>query len=505
MSQAKESAAAGATSPENVAAGTQSPAPDKAGIATPSPAPTNSEIIAALVAKARAAQAVAATWSQERLDEVVVAVGWSVYKDENIQILARSAVDETGMGVYEDKLTKHKNKVMGVLKDIRGARSVGLMEVDEVKGIRKYAKPVGVVGALAPVTNPTATPASNGLSILKGANAVIFAPHPKAKGATRLACEYMRQALRSSGAPEDLVQCVENPSVELTGELMRQVDLVVATGGGAMVKAAYSSGTPAYGVGPGNAVQLLCEDADPQDAATKIAMSKCFDNATSCSSENTAVTHEAVYETFVEALKAKGGYLCTPEEKARLRSWLWITGKNGVEGLNPVIIAHSAADIAKGAGIAVPETTKFLMVEGESDIEHDKFFHEKLSPVLTLLRCSSFEEGRSFVVRITDECGTGHSSGIFTFKNEYIERMGETMKSSRIMVRQPMVAGNGGAFFNGMPSTVTLGCGTWGGNITTENIHWRQFINVTWLALPIEPNRPSDESIFAGVWAKYGK
>jgi len=461
--------------------------------------------IAEMVARARTAQSVAATWGQERLDEVVFAVGWSVYKDENIRILARAAVEETGMGVYEDKITKHKNKVMGVLKDIRGARSVGLMEVDEGKGIRKYAKPVGVVGALAPVTNPTATPASNGLSILKGANAVIFAPHPKAKGATKLACDFMRAALKAAGAPEDLVQCVENPSVDLTAELMRRVDLVVATGGGAMVKAAYSSGTPAFGVGPGNAVQLLCDDADILDAAAKISMSKCFDNATSCSSENSVVAHESVYAPFIAAMKDKGGYLCSPAEKARLRAWLWIKGKNGAEGLNPDIIAHDARTIAAGAGFETPEGTRFLMVEGESDIEADKFFHEKISPVLTLLPCRDFEEGRSFIARITDACGTGHSSGIFTFDEARIRRMGETMKSSRIMVRQPMVAGNGGAFFNGMPSTVTLGYGTWGGNITTENIHWRHFVNVTWLAMPLEPQRPSDEEIFAGVWAKFGR
>jgi len=461
--------------------------------------------IAEMVARARTAQSVAATWGQERLDEVVFAVGWSVYKDENIRILARAAVEETGMGVYEDKITKHKNKVMGVLKDIRGARSVGLMDVDEGKGIRKYAKPVGVVGALAPVTNPTATPASNGLSILKGANAVIFAPHPKAKGATKLACDFMRAALKAAGAPEDLVQCVENPSVDLTAELMRRVDLVVATGGGAMVKAAYSSGTPAFGVGPGNAVQLLCDDADILDAAAKISMSKCFDNATSCSSENSVVAHESVYAPFIAAMKDKGGYFCSPAEKARLRAWLWIKGKNGAEGLNPDIIAHDARTIAAGAGFETPEGTHFLMVEGESDIKADKFFHEKISPVLTLLPCRDFEEGRSFVARITDACGTGHSSGIFTFDEARIRRMGETMKSSRIMVRQPMVAGNGGAFFNGMPSTVTLGCGTWGGNITTENIHWRHFVNVTWLAMPLEPQRPSDEEIFAGVWAKFGR
>ncbi len=465
--------------------------------------------VAALVARARAAQAVAATWDQARTDEVCLAVGWAVYKDENIARLARAAVDETGMGVYEDKITKHKNKVMGVLRDIRTAKSVGLIERDEAKGLLKFAKPVGVVGALAPVTNPTATPSSNGLSILKGRNAVIFAPHPKAKGASKLACDYMRAALKRVGAPEDLVQCVEEPSIERTGELMRQVDLVVATGGGPMVKAAYSSGTPAYGVGPGNAVQLLAEDADPEDAAAKIAVSKAFDNATSCSSENSVVVHEAVYARFVEAMRAKNAYLCTAEEKAKLRSWIWPVGKDGKEALNPKVIAKSAVEIAAGAGIAVPAGTKVIMVEAELPLkggpEPEKWAQEKISPALALWKCPDFRAGLEAVVLITDACGTGHSSGIFTFRDDYVRAMGETMRSSRIMVRQGMASGNGGTFANGMPSTVTLGCGTWGGNITSENIHWKHFVNMTWLSLPLPMSRPGDEEIFGPLWAKYGK
>lgn len=465
----------------------------------------NRALIAEFMSRARAAQKIATTWSQERVDEVCVAVGWSVYNDEHIRILAESAVAETGMGRVQDKITKHKNKVMGVLRDIQGVRTVGLMEIDQARGLRKYAKPVGVVGALAPVTNPTATPASNGLSILKGANAVIFAPHPKAKKSTTLACNFMREALKRVGAPMDLVQVIEEPSIELTQELMHQVDLVVATGGGAMVKAAYSSGKPAFGVGPGNAVQLLCEDADPDDAAKKIATSKSFDNATSCSSENSAVVHRAVWDRFLAGLSKEDGYLCNEAEKRALRHYLWIVGKNGQENLNPAIIAQNADKIARGAGFEVPPTTRFLVVTGEQPIESDRYFWEKISPVLTVLPCDSFEQGMSYVERITDLCGTGHSSGIFTFNDDYIEKMGAHMRSSRIMVRQPMVSGNGGAFFNGMPSTVTLGCGTWGNNITTENIHWKQFINITWLAIPIEPNRPSDESIFGAYWERYGK
>ncbi|PKL23401.1 MAG: aldehyde dehydrogenase [Spirochaetae bacterium HGW-Spirochaetae-3] len=465
----------------------------------------NETMIAGLVAKARAAQAVAAGWDQARVDEVCVAVGWSVYNDEHIAALAASAVEETGMGVVADKVAKHKNKVLGVLRDIRGAKSVGLIEVDEERGLRKYAKPVGVVGALAPVTNPTATPSSNGLSILKGRNAVIFAPHPKARRSSAMAIGFMRDALARVGAPVDLVQMIEEPSVERTQELMRQVDLVVATGGGAMVKAAYSSGTPAYGVGPGNAVQLLVEDADPVDAAAKIAASKAFDNATSCSSENSVVAHDAVYPAFVDAMRTNGGYLCSAAEKALLRSWLWVVGKDGHEGLNPRIIAKGAAAIAAGAGFSVPAGTRVLIVEAEGNPATEKFAQEKISPVISLWHCASFDDGLGLVVGITDACGTGHSSGIFTSKPEYIDRMGTTMRSSRIMVRQGMASGNGGTFANGMPSTVTLGCGTWGGNITTENIHWKHFINVTWLSLPIAPSRPTDDDIFGAYLAKYGK
>jgi sulfoacetaldehyde dehydrogenase len=475
----------------------------------PDPREADRKLISGLVAKARAAQAIAALWDQARVDEACVAVGWAVYKDENIALLAKSAVEETGMGVVADKVTKHKNKVLGILRDIKTAKTVGLIEVDEERGIRKYAKPVGVVGALAPVTNPTATPSSNGLSILKGRNAVIFAPHPKAKKSTALAVSMMRRALADIGAPQDLVQSVEEPSVELTQELMRQVDLVVATGGGAMVKAAYSSGTPAFGVGPGNAVQLLAEDADPLDAAAKISTSKAFDNATSCSSENSVVAHDAVYDAFAAAMRDKGGYLCNAAEKAKLRSWIWVAGKDGGEALNPKVIARDATVIAREAGFEVPAGTRFLMVEAElprrGGPEPEKWAQEKISPVLALWKCGSFLEGLEAVVLITDACGTGHSSGLFSSKEEYISAMGETMRSSRIMIRQGMASGNGGTFANGMPSTVTLGCGTWGGNITTENIHWRHFINVTWLSLPLQARRPTDDEIFGPHWAKYGK
>ena len=462
-------------------------------------------VIDDLVRKARAAQKKVAQYTQAQIDEVCKAVAWQVYKDENIQKLARLAVDETGMGRYEDKIAKHKNKIFGAIVDALAAKTVGLIERDEAKGISKYAKPVGVVGALTPTTNPTATPGSNGILILKGRNAVIFSPHPRSKNATALAVGMMRNGLKTVGAPEDLVQVIAEPSIDATNELMKKVDLIVATGGGPMVKAAYSSGKPAYGVGPGNSCQIIAEDADVNDAAEKIKTSKTFDYATSCSSENSIIIHKSIYEKMLRALQERGGRLCSAEEKARLKELMWKPNKHGAMIINGDIVAKSAVVIAAGANINVPENTTMLLVEGDMPLEKDMFAQEKLSPVLTIYRYDKFEEGVEILTRLTDNCGTGHSCGIHTFNKEYIEYLGQNMRTSRIVVRQPQAAANGGAFFNGMPSTVTMGCGTWGNNITTENISIKHFINVTWLSEPLPFNRPAEDSVWGDYFAKYGK
>jgi len=459
------------------------------------------ELITLLVERARAAQAKIADYTQEQIDRVCTAVAWEVYNDKNIRQLAELAVSETGMGSVADKITKHKNKVLGVIDDVRRARSVGLIEEDAARGIKKYAKPVGVVGALTPITNPTATPASNAVSILKGRNAVIFAPHPSAKRSMGLVVRFMREGLRKVGAPEDLIQAVEEPSIELTGELMRQVDLVVATGGSAMVKAAYSSGKPAFGVGPGNACQIVAEDADVADAAKKIRTSKSFDNATSCSSENSIVVQEGIYDAILQALIAEGGYLVTGEERQKLKDTMWRLNKKGALVINAEIVARSAEKIAELAGFAVPKGTVMLLVEGEMPLEDDLFAEEKLSPVLTIWKYGAFAAGVEILTRLTNNSGRGHSCGIHTFNQAYIDYLGEHMQTSRVIVRQPQAAANGGAFFNGMPSTVTLGCGSWGNNITSENITYRHFINVTWVSEPIALHRPTDEDVFGAYLA----
>jgi sulfoacetaldehyde dehydrogenase len=286
---------------------------------------------------------------------------------------------------------------------------------------------------------------------------------------------------------------------------MKKVDLIVATGGAPMVKAAYSSGKPAYGVGPGNSCQIIDEDADVNDAADKITASKTFDNATSCSSENSIIIHKSLYDRMVKALKDRGGYLCIAEEKAKLKDHMWKPNKTGQVALNAGIVAKSAVEIAAGADIKVPENTRMLLVEGNMPLEEDLFAEEKISPVLTIFKYDKFEEGVDILTRLTDNCGRGHSCGIHTFNKEHIEYLGQHMKTSRVIVRQAQAAANGGTFANGMPSTVTLGCGTWGNNITTENIHWKHFINVTWVSEPIPLNRPADDVVWGDYFAKYGR
>ena len=320
------------------------------------------DTIKKIVDRARKAQEMIEFWPQERVDEMVAAVGWQLYQKSHAEACARLAADETKMGVYEHKLPKHQKKTLGVLRDLHGLKTVGVIETNEAKGLIKIAKPIGVIGALTPVTNASSTLSSNGLPILKTRNAVIFAPHPKAKETCELTCNYMRAGLQQVGAPVDLIQNIQEPSVELTQELMKQVDLVVATGGSAMVKVAYSSGTPAYGVGAGNAVVIVDETADLEDAAQKIFLGKTFDNATSCSAENSLVLHEFIADSMIALLQDRGGYLCNPDEKERLREVMWPDGTH----LSPKVVGQSAEKIAELVGIQSSKEIKFLMVFGRS-------------------------------------------------------------------------------------------------------------------------------------------
>ncbi len=458
-------------------------------------------IIQEKLARARAAQQEVEFWSQEQIDELVAAAGWEIYKKESAVECATLAHKETKLGVYEDKLLKHQKKILGTLRDLDGVKSVGILEEIPEKGLMKVIKPVGVVGALIPVTNPTSSVGCNGLSILKNRNAVIFAPHPSGKGCSGLAAQKLRDGIRKMGGPEDLVQWIEEPSVELTQELMAAVDLVVATGGPGMVKAAYSSGTPAYGVGAGNATVIVDETADLEDAAKKVFLGKTFDNATSCSSENSVVIEATVYDRMLEEFRKLGGYLCNAEEKEKLGKTMWPDG----HVLNRAIVAQPAPRIAELAGFSVPADTRFIMVEASQVGPDEPFAGEKLSVVMTLWKYSGFDQAVQYVKDITGFSGYGHSCGIHTTRDDRVEDLAMKAPVSRIMVRQAQSAANSGNYDNGMPFSLTLGCGSWGGNMTTENISYWHFRNVTWVSKPIPPVVPDEETIFGKHWATYGR
>lgn len=459
------------------------------------------QVIRKLIDRARAAQEEIEFWPQEKVDEMVAAVGWQLYQKEHAEACAKLAIEETGMGVYEDKLLKHMKKTLGVLRDLHGLQTVGVIEHDESKSLLKIAKPVGVIGALTPVTNASSTLAAKGLPMLKTRNAVIFSPHPKAKKTCELTCNYMRAGLRQVGAPQDLVINIQEASIPLTQELMKQVDLVVATGGSAMVKVAYSSGTPAYGVGAGNAVVVVDETADLPDAAHKIHLGKVFDNATSCSAENSAVFQEEIFEEMVNLLIKEGGYLCDPQEKEALKPVMWPDGSH----LSSKVIGQPAAKIAELAGIHSDKEIGFLMVIGEAIGVEDMFSAEKLSPVLTIWKYQTFDEAISLVADITRFSGYGHSCGIHSRNQEHIQELATRVRVSRIMVNQVQTYGNSGNYDNGMPVALTLGCGTWGGNIVSENVHWKHFINTTWVSSPIPISVPDESIIFGTHWDRYGK
>jgi sulfoacetaldehyde dehydrogenase len=468
--------------------------------AKPTPEETTAEV-AAVVARARAAQEAIADWDQERVDELVTAVGWAISRKDHAETLAQLAVDEGGFGTYADKLTKIQRRVNGLLADMRGMKTVGVVEEDPERGLVKIAKPVGVVAALIPTTGPDATPPMKALMALKGRNAIVVAPHPRTRKTSELSVDMMREACAQVGAPEDLIISLTSPSIDKTRELMRQADVVVATGGAAMVKSAYSSGTPAYGVGVGNAVHVVDETADLADAATAIAAAKTFDLATSCLADNAVVIADPVYNEVMQRLKDTGGYLCSPEEKAKLQAVMWPDGGH-IPALE--VIAKSATHIARLAGIEVPDETTFLMVE-EDGFGHDHpFSGEKLSVVLAVYRYSGdIQQAIDIVNAITAYQGLGHTCGIHTSRDDHVEALAMGTRTARVMVNQTLNEGAGSAR-NGLPFTLSLSCGSWGGNITTENVNARHFLNLTWVSRPIPPKSIDEQKLFEAHWEKYG-
>ena len=461
-----------------------------------------SDEIQTLVSRARSAQAQIEDYTQEQVDELVTSVAWHVVRDA--ETLARIAVDEGGFGNYESKVSKIRNRVGGTLADMSSVRTVGVVEAIPERGIVKIAKPVGVVAALIPTTGPDATPPVKTLCALKGRNAIIVSPHPRTRESSARVVQCMRRGCEQVGAPADLVQVVREPSIPKTQDLMSQADLIVATGGAGMVKAAYSSGTPAYGVGVGNSVHVVDESADVDDAATMIARAKTFDDATSCLADNAIVVHSTVYESVLSKLVERGGHLCSTEEKGRLQEAMWPKGGH-IPSID--VIAKSAGHIAELAGIELPKGRTFLMVEEDEVGPEHPFSGEKLSVVLAVYRYEGgIEHAIAQVNAITGYQGLGHTCGIHTRDDDHVEALALGTRTARVLVNQNLNEGAGSPR-NGLPYTLSLACGTWGGNITTENINARHFVNLTWVSRLTDPKGqpPTLENLFADHWARHGK
>ena len=458
-------------------------------MATRSLTAEESQAAAALLARARAAMADIADYDQRKVDRLCQAVAWATANIDTSVRLANMSVDESGMGSREPS---RRGKVLGILRDALRQKSMGVIEELPEKGIVKYAKPAGVICALIPVTSPYITPIGIAIYAIKCKDAVIFSPHPSSRRTTTEVVRLMREALKSLGVPEDVVQCAERPSIPMAGELMAICDLTIATGGPAMVKAAYGSGKPAYGVGAGNATMVIDESADIEEAARNTRISKTNDNGSGCSADGNLLVEASIYDRFLEQLQKEGGYLVGTHEKPLLQQAYW-----DEEGRRTSdTIARPASVVAAKAGLALPPDKTFFIVPERHIGRAYPFSTEKLGVVLSIFKFHGFDDALDKVRQIFETGGKGHSCGIYSFNDEHIHRLALAAPVSRIMVRQVQSRSNAGTFTNGMPMTSSMGCGIWGGNITNENIALKHYMNVTWVSRPIAEDKPSEEELF---------
>ena len=451
--------------------------------------PEETQLAETLIDRARAAMRAVESYDQRTVDRLGQAVAWAAANEVTATRLAQMSVQESGMGSPEPG---RRGKVLGILRDALRQKSMGIIEELPEKGIVKYAKPAGVIASLIPVTSPYITPIGIAIYAIKCKDAVIFSPHPASRNTTNEVVRLMREALRRQGAPEDVLQCVERPSIPLAGELMARADLTIATGGPAMVKAAYGSGKPAYGVGAGNATMVIDETADIAEAARNTRISKTNDNGSGCSADGNLIVDSTIYDAFLEALQKEGGYLVHGRDKELLRAAYW-----DAEGRRTAdTIARPAQVVAERAGIALPPDRTFFIVPEQHIGQQHPFSTEKLGTVLAIFKYVGFDDALEKVRQIFETGGKGHSCGIYSFNDEHIHALALVAPVSRIMVRQIQSRANAGTFTNGMPMTSSMGCGIWGGNITNENIGLRHYMNVTWVSRPIPEDKPPDAELF---------
>ena len=459
--------------------------------------------VSTLLARARAAQAQYERFDQAQVDDVVAAIAWTILEPERNRYLSERAVEDTGLGDVDDKFRKNYRKTLGLLRDLTGALSVGVISEDSERGIIEIARPVGVVGAITPSTNPVATPTNKVMNALKGRNAIILAPSPRGEAVCGELVDLFQQALKKVDAPEDLVQKLPRPINKADTEtLMKTVDLVVATGSQNNIRSAYSSGTPAVGVGAGNVAVIVDETADLNEAAQKIIASKIFDNATSCSSENSAVVLTSVYDTLVSALESQGAKLLTADEQKKLQQLMWPQGK-----LNSAVIARPARQIAQMAEIdcsAASDVKVLLVQESQTGTAHP-FSGEKLCPVLTLYRAEDFDGALAQVAEIYAYQGAGHSVGIHTADDARAMQIAMELPTCRVIVNQAHCFATGGSFDNALPFSLSMGFGSWGGNSISENMNYRHYLNTVRVVRSIPAQEVSPEELLGDYWARHGK
>jgi len=446
-----------------------------------------------LVAKARVAQAAYESFTQEQVDAIVKDIGKYVY--DNAEPLARMAVDETGLGVYEDKILKNKGKARVIWNSLKGKKSRGVIGEDADTNLVFVAKPMGVVGAVTPVTNPTVTPMCNAMFALKTGNAIIFAPHPKAEKHTVHLTDAFMKIIKAHGGPDNLVQTVTKGSIETTQELMKAVDVVVATGGGAMVKSAYSSGRPSFGVGAGNVPVIIDRDVDIKDAAEKIVLGASFDNGIICSHEQFVLAPEEKFQDVLKAFMATGKVWYT-EDKAQIQKLREAVFPGG--HLNKDVVGKSPRQVGALAGIDVPENVRIILLPAEGAGTKDLLAKEKLCPVVAILPYKTFNEAVAAAKANLLIEGAGHSAALHSNNEQNIRNAGIELPISRLVVNQASSFTAGGSLTNGFAPTTTLGCGSWGGNSISENLDYKHLMNVSRIGKVITNKKvPTDAEIWA--------
>lgn len=458
----------------------------------------------ALFAQARLAQAdYEAQGSQARYDRAAQAAAWAIMEPARNEKLATLAVQVTGLGNVPDKITKNHRKTLGLMRDIADAQTFGILSDDAATGITEIARPIGVIGAVVPSTNPAATPANNVINALKCGNAIILSPSPKGVSCCEMLLTFIHAEFDKIGEDKRLVQMIPPPGTKAdTQRLLELADLAVVTGSQDNVRRAYSSGTPAMGVGAGNVTSIIDETADLAAAAAKITASKTFDNATSCSSENALVVVDAVYDAFVGEMAAEGGALVPAAQAEGIVARLWPDGH-----LNREVIAKDADVLIEKLGLAgtVPSDTKFIAVETDGIGPDHPLSGEKLSRVVALYRARDYDDAAVITKRILNYQGAGHSIGLHTADMDRAVALGRHMPSCRIIVNQAHTFATGGSFENGLPFSLSMGCGSWGGNSIDDNLHWKHFMQRTKVVRPIPAREPSLDAIFGAYWESAGK